>query len=192
MFRLKFFKPYFSTFLALASIIFGKIKIFTRKAMASTAMRFSFIDRRWANASQHIFSKGNYFQMIRINTNFISTEMVYRQSIRYLPFIYFIRKSMGQSRLIFRKTLPVRKIAIPCDFVNFTCPVPTTILLFTDILLKIFNGLLYFPSNIVTARSFYFFPSFIHCLRFFIHNIHFIPYEKIVCQALFKRGATCP
>lgn len=85
------------------------------------------ISRRRTNTSQYIILQGYSFQMLRINTRTISTEMVDRQPIRNWAYEYLIGQAMSQNsyRFIVRLVYNIEStISHAC---LCSCPKPTAI-----------------------------------------------------------------
>jgi hypothetical protein len=105
---------YFSTFSALAFVIFGYIGMFKRKLMTSYAMRFSVIYGSYPYPSKDVLLRRYGLKMIRINTTMISTLVVKCQALWDFVFKQFVRKSMSLIKLIFYNKSSVTFLIFKC------------------------------------------------------------------------------
>ncbi len=134
MFQVILSLPHILAFTAYSMLsFFSTVQIFARQWMTTKTMSLSCVLGGRTNTSQNIFSVSNCFQMIRVYTSAISTQMIDGKSFRNWANKQFIRKSMRQVFFAINN-----KNTITRYFFNRCLPFPTTIGHFLEVRIKVY------------------------------------------------------
>jgi len=147
----KSFYSFISTFSTLSGPSRGDIEIRSRQRVSVLAMCFSVVYGTYASSFQYILSLRNSLKVSGVNTMADVTDMVYHFILRDRAFKNFVRCSMRQIMLVSKSHTPV-----PCLFMDFSSPQPTTIRTFSVFVFKTFsNCFIHVTSRFVEHYTLY-------------------------------------